>query len=286
MISLIEKEKQTENLKLSKPDFSTKAGREFLAFYLQSKLKKIVAHDKKNEIPIFKEIKPDFISSFSRRLIDNPNQRIMIAITGESASGKTTICKTIQEAIAKFDMPIEIISADNYFNDISELIKKYGSFDSLRDHGYDVDSPESFQLKLLKEDLVKLKNGEDIKIPQYLVNGTGVSVPKAIPKLSKKIVVVEGMATVYKDIKDIFDIKIFVDIDKKLQKRWFLNRAAERNQDDENALKHWDYVQIAAEKYVQPQKSECDVVINGESHLIYYKQFLEYMYTVTNSFTA
>ena len=40
MISLIEKEKQTENLKLSKPDFSTKAGREFLAFYLQSKLKK------------------------------------------------------------------------------------------------------------------------------------------------------------------------------------------------------------------------------------------------------
>lgn len=286
MLSLIEKEKQTENLKLSKPDFSTKSGREFLAFYLQAKLKKIVAHDKKNEIPIFKEIQPDFISRFSRKLIDNPTQRIMIALTGESASGKTTICNTVKEAIAKFDMPIEIISADNYFNDISDLIKKYGSFDALRDHGYDVDSPESFQLKLLKEDLIKLKNGSDVKIPQYLVNGTGISVPNSILKQSKKIIVVEGIATVYKDIKDVFDIKVYVDIDKQLQKRWFLNRAVERNQDSENALKHWEYIQIAAEKYVHPQKSECDIIINGEAYLGYYKQFLEYMYTVTNSFSA
>ncbi len=286
MISLIEKEQQAENLKFQKPDFSTKTGREFLAFYLQSKLKKIIAHDRKSELPIFKEVKPDFISKFSRRLIDNPNERIMIALTGESASGKTTICNTIINAIEKFNMPIEIVSADHYFNDISELIKKYGSFDALRDHGYDVDSPESFQLNLLKEDLIKLKSGEDIKIPQYLVNGTGISLPNAIEKKSKKIIVVEGIASVYKDIKDVFDIKIFVDIDKALQKRWFLNRAAERNQDDDNALKHWEYIQIASEKYVQPQKNECDVIINGESHLIYYKQFLEYMYTVTNSFTA
>lgn len=286
MLSLIEKEKQTENLKLSKPDFSTKTGREFLAFYLQSKLKKILAYDKKNEIPIFKEVRPDFISRFSRRLIDKPHQRIMIAITGESASGKTTICNTIKEAISKFNMPIEIISADNYFNDISELIKKYGSFDALRDQGYDVDSPESFQLKLLKEDLTKLKNGENVKIPQYLVNGTGISIPNAILKYSKKIIVVEGMASVYKDIKDIFDIKIYVDIDKQLQKRWFLNRAAQRNQDSVNALKHWEYIQTASVKYVQPQKNECDVIINGESYLDYYKQFIEYMYTVTNSFSS
>ena len=69
MLNLIEKEKQNENLKLSKPDFSTKSGREFLAFYLQAKLKKILAHDKKNELPIFKEIRPDFISGFSRKYL-------------------------------------------------------------------------------------------------------------------------------------------------------------------------------------------------------------------------
>ena len=285
MLSLIEKEKQTENIKWSKPDFSTKTGRELLAFYLQSKLKKIVAHDQKNEIPIFMEIQPDFISKFSRRLIDNPNQRIMIALTGESASGKTTICQTIKEAIEKFGMPIEIISADNYFNDISELIAKYGTFDALRDNGYDIDSPENFQLNILLEDLTKIKNGEDIKIPKYLVNGTGVSVPKAIDKYSKKIVIVEGMATVYQNIKDIFDIKIYVDADKQTQKDRFLKRAAERNQDNENALKHWDYVQIASQKYVLPQKNECDVVINGTANLDYYRHFLEYMYVITNSFT-
>ena len=286
MLEFIKQEKQSSNQKLSKPDFNTKAGREFLAFYLQSKLKKIVAYDQKNEIPIFKEVRPGFISRFSRRLIEQPNKRIMIALTGESASGKTTICNTLRDAIEKFNMPIEIISADNYFNDISELIKKYHTFDELRDNGYDVDAPESFQLSLLKEDLTKIKNGEDIKIPQYLVNGTGISVPNAIEKKSQKIVVVEGIASVYKPVDEIFDIKIYVDIDKKLQKRWFLNRAKERNQDDENAVKHWEYVQIASQKYVQPQKDECDIVINGESHLIYFKAFLEYMYTITNSFTS
>ena len=36
-------------------------------------------------------------------------------------------------------MPVTILTTDNYFNDISELIKVYGSFDALRDNGYDVD---------------------------------------------------------------------------------------------------------------------------------------------------
>jgi uridine kinase len=53
-------------------------------------------------------------------------------------------------------MPVTILTTDNYFNDISELIAKFGSFDALRDNGYDVDSPSSFQLDILKEDLEKI----------------------------------------------------------------------------------------------------------------------------------
>ena len=33
-------------------------------------------------------------------------------------------------------MPVTVLSTDNYFNDISALINKYGSFDNLRDNGY------------------------------------------------------------------------------------------------------------------------------------------------------
>ena len=162
MQMLIDKQQNSKD-KIIKPDFSTKTGREFLAFYLQTKFKQILQYDKKTEKPIFKEINPNFISKFSRRLIENPQKKFLIGVTGESASGKTTICKQIKKTSSELQFPLEFLSIDNYFNDISDLIKKYGSFDALRDNGYDVDSPESFQLELLKEDLTKLSNGESIK---------------------------------------------------------------------------------------------------------------------------
>ena len=122
MNSLLEKEsKQTD--KILKPDFSTKSGREFLAIYLYSKFKQILNYDKKSENPIFQSIHPDFIPKFTRRLIHNPEKHFLIGISGESASGKTTICNTIKQETDRLNMPVEILSADNYFKDISALIK-------------------------------------------------------------------------------------------------------------------------------------------------------------------
>lgn len=283
MQMLIDKENNSKD-KIIKPDFSTKTGREFLAFYLQTKFKQILQNDKKKENPIFKEINPNFISKFSRRLIENPQKKFLIAVSGESASGKTTICKQVKKTSQELNFPLEFLSIDNYFNDISDLIKQYGSFDALRDNGYDVDSPESFQLDLLKEHLTKLSNGENIKAPEYLINGTGISVKDSIPITSEKFILVEGMAAMYKDIKDLFDIKIYIDIDPKIQKKWFMERAAKRNQDPENALKHFKYVNEAAEKYIRPSKSEADIIINGASSLEYFSQIIEFIHTATNCF--
>lgn len=283
MISLIEKE-NTSTDKILKPDFNQKTGRELLAFYLQSKFKQILTYDRKCNTPIFIEVKPDFISKFSKRLINNPQKKLLIGITGESACGKSTICRQIKETIKDLALPVSIVSADNYFNDISELIKRHGDFDNLRDNGYDVDSPESFQLELLKNDLETISQGEDIKMPEYLLNGTGVSVPKSIPVKSEKIVVVEGMSTMYKDVKDIFDIKIYIETDCEERKQRFLNRAVERNQDEQNAQKHWEYVRLAGEKYVLPSKIESDMVICGNANLEYFSQIIEYIYTITNNF--
>ena len=281
---LIEKELNS-NDKILKPDFSQKAGRELLAFYLQSKFKQVLSYDSKALEPIFIEVRYDFIQKFSRRLISNPAKKIMIGITGESASGKSTICREIANVISKFDMPVTILTTDNYFNDISELIKIYGTFDALRDHGYDVDSPESFQLDVLREDLKKISEGEDIYSPEYLLNGTGVSVPKAKFVPSNKIIVVEGMASMYKDIKDIFDIKVYVETDINIRRDRFMTRAyMERNQDLDNAKKHWDYILGAGEKYVQPAREEADIIINGDTNLAYFCQILEYIFTITNNF--
>ena len=211
----------------------------------------------------------------------------MIGITGESASGKSTICKAISEVIRSIGVPVTILTTDNYFNDITDLIKQYGSFDALRDNGYDLDAPTSFQLDVLKEDLEKLASGQDIYSPEYLPNGTGVSVPKAKFVNSNKIIVVEGVASMYNDIKDIFDIKVYVETDIDTRKARFLKRAyTERNQDLENAKKHWEYILGAAEKYVLPARKEADLILNGDANMVYFDHLLQYLYTIANNFSS
>lgn len=281
---LIDKELNSTD-KILKPDFHSRTGRELLVFYLQTKFRQILSYDRKCESPVFRELNPFFINRFSKRLINTPNKRLLVGITGESASGKSTICKEIKRVIEELSMPVTVLSTDNYFNDISALIKEYGSFDALRDNGYDVDAPTSFQLDTLKDDLLMLSEGVNIKAPMYLPNGTGVSLPNAQDVLSRKIIVVEGIATMYDAVKDVFDIKIYVETENDVRKERFVTRACEeRNQSEENALKHWEYLASAGEKYVKPFRKEADLVLDGNADLKYFAQILEYIYTITNNF--
>lgn len=271
--------------KIQKPNCQTRAGRSLLAFYLQTKFKQIINYDKKSDKQVIINYKNDFLDNFTNRLINRPQDRILIALTGESASGKSTICKQIQSCIKELNLPITILSADNYFNDISDLIKKYGSFDLLRDAGYDIDSPNNFYLDLLKEDILKLQQGEDIFSPEYLVNGSGVSKPKSLNVKSNKIIIIEGMCSIYDTVQELFDIKVYIDLDEDERKRRFLNRAAQRNQDPQNAIKHWNYIQDAGKKYVASNKDKCDIVINGECNLEYFSHMVEYINLITNNFS-
>lgn len=282
--NLISKEVNSTD-KIYKPDFSQKTGRELLAFYLQTKFRQIIAFDKKAEVPVFIKLDNDFISRFSKRLINNPSKRILIGITGESASGKSTMCHEITNIIRNLSLPVSILTTDNYFKDISDLIKKYGSFDALRDNGYDIDSPTSFQLDILRADLESLSQGKDIDAPEYLPNGTGISVPNSKHIEANKIIVVEGMATMFEEIQDIFDVKIYIEADTQIRKERFMKRACEeRNQDLENAQKHWEYILQAGQKYVVPAKSIVDMVLNGDCKLPYFSHILEYIHTITNNF--
>ncbi len=282
---LLEKE-ITNSKRIKKPDFSTKTGREILAVYLSAKFQQILEYDRNNQNPIFKSIHPNFVEKFTKRIINNPEKHFLIGISGESASGKTTICNTIKLVTEKLDMPVEILSADNYFKDISSLIKKYGTFDKLLESGYDVDSPENFQMDILFNDLDMLSKGIDVKIPEYLVNGTGIVVPNAIPKKAKKIIVVEGMATMYGKVADLFDLKLYVDIEPEIQEKWFLYRAqTSRNQNEENARKQLEYVRGASKKYILPRKKYSDIIINGAASLDYFTQIINYIYSITNNFS-
>jgi pantothenate kinase len=183
-----------QHKKIKKPDFTSKEGRGMLAYLLQKEFEYILNIDKDAETPFFKRVKDDFVQRFTKRIIENPTKRIMIGICGESASGKTTICEHIKKTVDKYSLPVEIISTDNYFNDISKLIKEYGGFDNFLESGYDLDAPSNFMTDQLKEDLKMLADGQDVMTPQYLINGSGVNIPKSLPAKSQKIIAVEGLA--------------------------------------------------------------------------------------------
>uniref|UniRef100_UPI004027BAAB hypothetical protein n=1 Tax=Candidatus Scatousia sp. TaxID=3085663 RepID=UPI004027BAAB len=101
---LIDKELNSTD-KILKPDFNSRTGRELLVFYLQTKFRQILSFDKKCENPVFLDVNSAFITRFSKRLINNPHKRLLVGITGESASGKSTICKEIKKIIEQFNMP-------------------------------------------------------------------------------------------------------------------------------------------------------------------------------------
>lgn len=130
-----------------------------------------------------------------------------------------------------------------------------------------MDAPENFRLELLAEHAFDLKNGKDIKAPKYLTNGTGVSVLNAIDVKTNKIVVIEGMATMFEPVRSLFDIKIYVETTRKTRRKRFLDRASERNQDKENAYKHWDYVEKQVQNILNPLKIFQILLLTGNAAL-------------------
>lgn len=238
-------------------------------------LKDALEEDKKSKNPIVKSVNKNFIEEFAERITKNPDKNILIGLSGESASGKSEITNAIRRFAEKLNLRIETISADNYFKDISALIAKFGSFDGVIESGYDVDSPDNFDLVQLYEDLKALSKGNDVKIPKYLINGTGISVPNAIPKKAQKIILIEGLATLYEPVRSLLDLEIFVDIDPKIQEERYIKRAmATRNQTKEFALAQLDYVREAAKKYLHPKKWASDIVIDGATEIKRYAKLI------------
>lgn len=247
---------------------------------------KIIERYSSDETNVIKSIKPDFINKIEKLLTQ---KNITLAISGESASGKSTFVESIQDYISFLqefseDNILTIISGDNYFNDISKEIKQYGSFNALIDSGYNPDAPESFQLDLMREDIANLKNGIDIKIPQYKVNGTGISVPKAIEKKSSDINIVEGICVLYDKVHDLFDIKIYIDVDEDIRKERYLSRAKQRNQSLEEVKEQWEIVNKSAIKYIRPTKKHADIVINGSIEIRQLKNFASDLLSTVASF--
>ncbi|MBQ4084317.1 MAG: hypothetical protein IJC30_01505 [Alphaproteobacteria bacterium] len=181
---------------------------------------------------------------------------ILVGVCGESASGKTTLFNRLREQLPT----ATFISTDNYYKDMREAFKKYGSFSQMVEAGYPTESSEAFQTEVLRRDLENIKNGQSVLGCAYDMK-TGESKPEQILYKPSKLVFAEGICTFYDEIRDMFDVKVYLTVDKEVQKERYFKRVLERGHRLEDMEQQFKRVSESAEKYIRIHQKYADLVM-------------------------
>ena len=178
---------------------------------------------------------------------------MIIGIAGGTGSGKTTLTHKLVEI---FGSDVSVIYHDNYYNRLDEL-----TYEERCKVNYD--HPASFETDLMVEDLKKLASGEIIHCPvyDYTVHNRSNDVVQVNPA---KVVIVEGILIFeHKALRDLMDIKIFVDTDADVRiLRRILRDVKERGRSLDSVIAQYlTTVKPMHEQFVQPSRQHADIVV-------------------------
>lgn len=179
---------------------------------------------------------------------------LIIGIAGGTGSGKTTVVRQIMDELKNEE--VDVISQDSYYQDTSHL-----SMEERRKINFD--HPKSIDFDLLVAHLKELKTGNSIEEPIYSFQEHNRT-KKTRTIHPRKVIIVEGILILtHTDIRDMFDIKIFVhaDSDERMIRR--LKRDInERGRDLDEVL--WRYqttLKPMHQQFIEPTKEFADIII-------------------------
>lgn len=184
---------------------------------------------------------------------------ILIGITGGTGSGKSTIAKEIYKKFG--EQCIAMIEQDSYYKDQSNL-----SFEDRVKINYD--HPDAFDTKLLVEQLNKLLNGQAIDKPSYdfEVHNRKVETTRVEPR---EIIIVEGILVLEEiEIRDLLDIKIYVDTDADVRIiRRLIRDINERGRTVDSVINQYlNVVRPMHMQFIEPTKRYADIIIPEGGH--------------------
>lgn len=179
---------------------------------------------------------------------------LIIGLGGGSGSGKTTIARSIVEAIGPDD--VTLIQHDAYYHDQTDLAME----ERIR---VNYDHPASFETSLLVAHLQELRAGRAIERPIYdfTVYNRLADTVRVEPKHA---VIVEGILVLYEpELRELMDLKIYVDTDPDLRILRRLERdLKERGRSFDSV--HDQYLETVRPmhlQFVEPSKRYADIVI-------------------------
>ena len=186
---------------------------------------------------------------------------IIIGIAGGTGSGKSTLAENIRKEFAN---NITMLSHDYYYKSNSNL-----SFDERKKLNFD--HPDAFDTDLLIEHLTKLKNGEIIYRPNYSFVDY-IREEQTFKVIPKKVILLDGtLIFENKELRDMMDIKIFVDTDADIRFiRRLVRDVRDRGRTIDSVIEQYKTtVKPMHEQFVEPSKKYADIIVpeGGYNHV-------------------
>jgi uridine kinase len=184
---------------------------------------------------------------------------LIIGIAGGTGSGKTTVVQQIINELPETE--VGVISQDSYYRENHNL-----SFEERALINFD--HPRAIDFELLVNHLKALKKGETIEQPVYSF-ATHNRTDDSIITHPRKVMIVEGILILANpELREIFDVKIFVhaDSDERLIRR--LKRdIAERGRDMEEVLiRYQTTLKPMHQQFIEPTKAYADIIIPNDKY--------------------
>jgi len=184
---------------------------------------------------------------------------LIIGIAGGTGSGKTTVVHQIMNELPETE--VGIISQDSYYKETTNL-----SFDERALINFD--HPRAIDFDLLVTHLKELKEGNYVEQPVYSFV-THNRTDDTIITHPRKVMIVEGILILaHPELRDLFDVKIFVhaDSDERLIRR--LRRdIAERGRDMNEVLNRYQTtLKPMHQQFIEPTKAFADIIIPNDKY--------------------
>ena len=181
------------------------------------------------------------------------NDILVIGIAGGTGSGKTTLMNNL---IQRFEGSVTVLSHDNYYRRNDHL-----TYEERCKINYD--EPAALETDLMARHLEQLRHGQTIQCPVYDFAQHNRS-DETIEITPKSVIIVEGILIFENQaLRDLMDIKIFVDTDADVRLCRRIKRDVnKRGRSLESVLTQYqETVKPMHEKYVEPSKKHANLVV-------------------------